>query len=57
MTLQTPTGSRRVVADFLSRRASLRRTALRPLTPAERTALLKGLHSIVGTLEAAADRD
>ncbi len=48
---------RRAVADFLSRRAGLLRTALQPLTPAERVALLKGLHAIVGTLESAAERD
>jgi DNA-binding MarR family transcriptional regulator len=48
---------RRAVADFLTRRASLLRTALQPLTPAERVALLKGLHSIVDTLESAAERD
>ena len=47
---------RQAVADFLSRRANLLRTALQPLTPTERVALLKGLHSIIGTLESAAER-
>lgn len=49
--------SRQAVAEFLSRRASLLRSALQPLTAAERSTLLKGLNLIVATLRSAAERD
>ncbi len=44
---------RQAIAGFLSRRAGLLRSALEPLEPRERAALVKGLRAIVGALEAA----
>lgn len=43
---------REAVAGFLSRRAGLLATALEPLSPTERTGLLRGLRAIVDALEA-----
>jgi DNA-binding MarR family transcriptional regulator len=43
---------REEVAGFLSRRAGLLAAAVEPLSPAERTGLLRGLRAIVDALEA-----
>lgn len=46
---------RKTVGNFLSQKAGLFRTALGPLEPQERAALVKGLRSIVACLEMSAE--
>ena len=43
---------RQAIAGFVSRRAGLIKTALEPLEPRERAALVKGIRAIVNALEA-----